>query len=318
MATDPLVQQAAQILRAGGLVAFPTETVYGLGADARNADAVRRVFAVKGRPETHPLIVHIGSVDELFSLAREVPAAARLLADRFWPGPLTLVVEKSDAVLPCVTGGQATVAVRMPSHPLALALLRELGGPIVAPSANRFGRVSPTTAEHVRADLGGDVDMVLDGGSAEVGVESTIVDVTGDRARILRLGGLAVEELERTLGEPVLANLDEGRVPGQLPSHYAPRAKVLVVSEAELAEQAEALARQGASVAVLAPPGAALPAGTKLRAVPSDPAGYARELYAGLRALDSDQPDFILVVPPEARGIGRAVADRLRRAAAPR
>ena len=198
------IEQAVRVLRAGGLVAFPTETVYGLGADAEDVQAVERIFAAKGRPRTHPLIAHIGSADQLDHWAADVPESARLLAERFWPGPLTLVLWRSNRVPFAVTGGLETVALRVPDHPVALALLSAFGGGVAAPSANRFGSVSPTTARHVREDMGSAVDLVLDGGPCEVGVESTIVDVRGEQLAILRPGGVAREDLERALGHSIL------------------------------------------------------------------------------------------------------------------
>ncbi|HEY8945600.1 MAG TPA: L-threonylcarbamoyladenylate synthase [Polyangiaceae bacterium] len=317
MTTDPELERAVRILRAGGLVAFPTETVYGLGGDAENPAAVQRIFQVKGRPTSHPLIVHVGDPLALSAFAREVPGSAARLSRAFWPGPLTLVVRKGPRVSPLVTGGRDTVAVRVPQHPVALALLRTFGGAVAAPSANRFGCVSPTTAAHVQADLGSDVDCVLDGGAANVGVESTIVDVSGEHARVLRLGGVSIEAIERTLDGPVTVELDGSDAPGQLPSHYAPRARVTIVNAAELLTNAEHLRTRGERVAALVPAGVPS-AGLDVEVVPSEPEGYARALYAALRRLDQRNADVILVVPPDERGIGRAVVDRLRRAAAPR
>lgn len=243
-ATTSDIQQAAGVLRAGGLVALPTETVYGLGANAEDPAAVARIFQVKRRPPSHPLIVHIAAADQLDDWVEEVPLAARLLAEYFWPGPLTLVLRRGRRVPLEATGGLETVAVRVPDHPVALALLSAFGGGVTAPSANRFGSVSPTTAHHVRAELGDGVDFVLDGGSCEVGVESTIVDVTGATPAILRPGGVTREDLEAVLGRPLSVPSTSGvRVPGQHPSHYAPRARVVlvepekVVSEAELAQE---------------------------------------------------------------------------------
>lgn len=318
MTTDPVLQRAVGILRAGGLVAFPTETVYGLGADALNRSAVRRVFEVKRRPEGHPLIIHVGRSQELAALARDLPSQAWELARRFWPGPLTLVVRKSGIVPLSVTGGRDTVAVRVPGHPLALALLHAFGGPIAAPSANRFGQVSPTTALHVSSDLGGDVDLILDGGGSEIGVESTIVDLTRDRLCVLRLGGISVEDLEAVVQAQVAVELHGSSAPGQLPSHYAPRAKVLAVTASELAQGAEALRASGARLALLAPAGSDQIGEHDRIEVPKEPEGYARSLYAALRTLDSRSPEVIVVVLPEERGIGRAIGDRVRRAAAPR
>ncbi|HZI11045.1 MAG TPA: L-threonylcarbamoyladenylate synthase, partial [Myxococcus sp.] len=220
MLNPDLLERAVDLLRHGGVIALPTETVYGLAANAEDELAVRRVFAIKGRPATHPLIVHIPGVEHLASWAREVPEAAHRLASAFWPGPLTLVLPRTPRATDAVTGGQDTVALRVPGHPVALEVLRRLGGGLAAPSANRFGRVSPTMAEHVRQDLGGDVDLVLDGGPCTVGVESTIVDLSSDAPAILRPGGLAAEEVERVLGRPVPVRTESKvRVSGSLASH---------------------------------------------------------------------------------------------------
>lgn len=315
---DP-VALAVEVLREGGLVALPTETVYGLAADAENELAVRRIFAVKGRPATHPLIVHLAGVDQLDGWAAEVTFAARRLAETFWPGPLTLVFKRKARVSHAVTGGQDTVALRVPAHPLAQRVLRAFGGGLAAPSANKFGRVSPTRAEHVRGDLGDEVDYVLDGGPCAVGVESTIVDVSGPKPALLRPGGLAIEEVEQVLGEPVpLRETEEVRAPGMLASHYAPRAGLLLVDAEGLAAEAERQASGGRKVAVIAPGGVAVPSGVKRFDVPADPAGFARDLYATLRGIDQEGFEVILAVLPECAGLGLAVRDRLRRAAAPR
>jgi L-threonylcarbamoyladenylate synthase len=313
------IARAAAILRAGGLVAFPTETVYGLGADALNPRALARVYAAKRRPTEHPLIVHVADASALDQLALRVPDHARRLAQRFWPGPLTLVLERHPRVPREVTGGQDTIAIRVPAHPLALALLREFGGPIAAPSANRFGAVSPTTAAHVRDDLGADVDLILDGGACEVGLESTIVDLTRSPATVLRLGGISEESLSEALGEPVLAGARaELRVPGSLASHYAPVAEVVLVTAEELGTSVREAAKQTAKLAVLLPEGVEVPDAVTAKVLARDPAGYAHELYASLRELDAAGASLVLVVPPEALGVGRAVLDRLERAAAPR
>ncbi|HLV65074.1 MAG TPA: L-threonylcarbamoyladenylate synthase [Polyangiaceae bacterium] len=323
--SDAEIERAASVLRGGGLVAFPTETVYGLGADATNPRAVRRIFEAKGRPTSHPLIVHVARAEALVELAAHVPHAATVLAERFWPGPLTLIVERGPRVHPGVTGGQPTVAIRVPAHPVALALLDAFGAPVAAPSANRFGAVSPTTAEHVRRDLGARVDLVLEGGPAEVGLESTIVDVTSDPPRVLRPGGIPNEAVAAALQLPPEALGLGGsavRAPGMLPSHYAPRARLELTTAGELAARMEELGRTRVRVGVFAPRTAQLPEGSApvpaaFVPAPTEPEAYARALYASLRELD-EGADVILVVPPEERGIGVAVLDRLRRAAAPR
>ena len=218
------IREAVAVLARGGLVAFPTETVYGLGADASNETAVRRIFSVKGRPADHPLIVHLARVEQLADWAQRVPEAAWRLAEAFWPGPLTLVLPRAPRVLDVVTGGQESVGIRVPSHPVAQALLQAFGGGIAGPSANRFGRVSPTTAEHVRAELGSEVDLVLEGGQSEVGIESTIVDLSSDRPALLRPGIIGAERIAAVLGNALHApDRTSPRASGMLASHYAPR-----------------------------------------------------------------------------------------------
>jgi L-threonylcarbamoyladenylate synthase len=218
------VAHAAQLLRDGELVGFPTETVYGLGADASNADAVRRLFEAKGRPADHPVIVHVAHAAAIATWARAVPAGARALADAFWPGPLTIIVPRAAHVHDIVTGGQDSVGLRVPSHPVARALLQAFGGGVAAPSANRFGRISPTTAQHVADDLGDAVALTLDGGACDVGIESTIVAFSGERAVLLRPGGIAVERLAAVLGHvPLAPDASAPRASGTLASHYAPR-----------------------------------------------------------------------------------------------
>lgn len=297
-----------RLLRAGEVVAFPTETVYGLGADARSEAGLRRVFAVKGRPSEHPLILHFADAESAFTAAREVPAAARTLAKTLWPGALTLIMRRAPWVPDLVTGGQDTVGVRVPAHPLARALVTALGGPIAAPSANRFGAVSPTTAAHVRADLGADVALVLDGGPAQIGLESTIVDLTRVPPVVLREGGIPRETLDLLLALGAMGSApNDTRAPGMLASHYAPRARVVLVAAAQLAAERERLEDEGARVVVLEAPtdDAALEA-------------LAHDLYSRLRAADDADADVVLAVLPEARGLGAAIADRLRRAASAR
>jgi L-threonylcarbamoyladenylate synthase len=317
--TTPLaadIARAAAVLRARGLVAFPTETVYGLGADASSPAALRRLYAVKGRPHDHPVIVHIADASEVDRWAAEVAPAARTLASACWPGPLTLVLRRSPWVPDEVTGGLDTVGLRVPDQPVALALLRAFAGGVAAPSANRFGRVSPTTADDVRADLGVDVDLVLDGGPCRIGVESTIVDCSSGVPAILRVGGVARERIESLLGRAVPVRTQGVRAPGSLPSHYAPDARVVVVEQDALAEVARAELACGARVGVLA---AKLPDGLSEAAVvlgtPTDAEEYARVLYACLREADRRALQVVLAVAPAELGVGAAVADRLRRAA---
>ena len=301
------IEHAAGVLRGGGLVAFPTETVYGLGADAASPAAVARIFAVKRRPADHPLIVHLAAGADLAGHAATVPAAARSLAGRFWPGPLTMILRRGPRIAPGVTGGGDTVGLRMPRHPLAQRLLAAFGGAIAAPSANRFGQVSATTADHVAAELGDDVDYLLDGGACEVGVESTIVDLSGALPVLLRPGGVSRAELEAALGariaDPGEPGIAAAPAPGTLPSHYAPRARVVAVPLADVPAAVAAASARG-TVAVLE--------------LPADLDEAARRLYAALRELDATGVDTIVAPLPPDVGIGAAIADRLRRAAGPR
>ncbi|GHB68395.1 threonylcarbamoyl-AMP synthase [Streptomyces cirratus] len=315
------IEKAAGVLRAGGLVALPTETVYGLGANAEDRAAVSRIFQVKGRPPSHPLIVHIGRAELLDDWVEDVPAPARLLAEHFWPGPLTLVLRRGPRVPLEATGGLQTVAVRVPDHPVALALLSAFGGGITAPSANRFGSVSPTTANDVRAELGDAVDFVLDGGSCAVGVESTIVDATGEIPAILRPGGVTREDLEAVLGYTLaVPSTSHVRVPGQHPSHYAPRARVVLVEPEKVIAEAELASDLGHQVGVFLPTfftGAPVKAHAVVE-VPASMAAYARGLYGFLRELDQKGCDLIVASLPAEEGLGLAIANRLRRAAGPR
>jgi L-threonylcarbamoyladenylate synthase len=312
---------AIAVLEGGGLVAFPTETVYGLGADASSDPAVARIFAAKGRPRAHPLIVHLAEGASLDDWAIDVPDAARQLARAAWPGPLTIILRRGPRVASAVTGGADTVGLRVPAHPVAQALLRGFGGGIAAPSANRFGAVSPTTAAHVVSDLGDDVDYVLDGGACDVGVESTIVDLSRGRPVLLRPGGLPREQIEPITGP--LEAPDEGApaAPGTLASHYAPRAELYAVARDEVPAAVAAARAGGARVAVLAPV-SAVAAWPELADVahtlPDDVAGMARGLYAALRDLDAAGFDVVVAALPPWAGLGEAVADRLRRAAGPR
>ncbi len=317
MATNADIARAVEALRRGGLVAFPTETVYGLGADATNIDALARLYAVKGRPRDHPAIVHVATPRQLEEWAVEVPPAARRLADELWPGPLTIVVRRAARVPDAVTGGGETVGVRVPDQPVALALLRAFGHGIAAPSANRFGRVSPTTAEDVRADLGGDVDVVLDDGPCSVGVESTIVDCTGAEPVILRPGGVSRERIEVITEQSVPVRRDGlVRAPGTLKSHYSPEATVLLVDRRELGLRAERCIEAGQRVAVLATGRLpSLPGDAIVLEAPGNIDEYARVLYSRLREADRLGVDVVLAVLPPDEGVGAAVRDRLRRAA---
>lgn len=319
MATASDIDAAVQVLRTGGLVAFPTETVYGLGADASNPAAVAKVYAAKGRPADHPLIVHLADAAQIANWARDVPPAAHVLAKRFWPGPLTLVLKRAERVSTNVTGGQDTVALRVPSHPVAQALLRQFGGGIAAPSANRFGRISATTAEHVRHEFGGAVQCVLDGGPSDVGIESTIVDVSGPAPALLRPGSILPAMLAQALGAPLAAaSSDAPRAPGMLDKHYAPRTPLMLVEGGDLlVELAGSLTRQAQRVAALAfSAQQPLFKGLVWRAAPTDAAGYAHALYASLRELDEAGCDVLLVEQPPNEAAWLAVRDRLSRAAA--
>jgi len=305
------IAEAAKLLKEGRLVAFPTETVYGLGADASNAAALARLYEVKRRPVDHPVIVHFDSAERAFTWAREVPDAARMLAKRYWPGPLTLILKRSALAKDFITGGQDNVGVRVPAHPVAHELLAAFAGGIAAPSANRFGHVSPTTAAHVRADLGGDVDLVLEGGPSEVGIESTIVDVSRGAPVILRPGKISARDIEAVLGEAVTQPLAEApRHSGGLERHYAPRTPARLVPVHELDRE---IARLKDKVAVLAFSRPDERVDYWLR-MPRDAQAYAHRLYAALRELDSAGCEAILIEAPPDAPEWAAVRDRLRRA----
>jgi L-threonylcarbamoyladenylate synthase len=307
----PEVRRAAEILRAGGLVAFPTETVYGLGADASNARAVARLYALKGRPAGHPVIVHFASAESAFRWARHVPPSAKLLADRFWPGPLTQILERSPLAGDFVTGGQDTVGLRVPSHPVARELLSAFGGAIAAPSANRFGHVSPTTALHVRSDYHQGIDLVLEGGPSQVGIESTIVDLSGAAPVLLRPGAITRRQLEEVLGVQIKdKGADSPRHSGGLERHYAPRTPARLVPTYDLDKE---ILKWKDRVAVLAFSRPDERVDFWLR-MPRDPQAYAQRLYAALRELDSAQCELILVEAPPAEPEWAAVRDRLERA----
>jgi len=301
------VRRAAQILRAGGLVAFPTETVYGLGADASSETAVARLYQVKRRPADHPVIVHFQKPHHAFRWARDLPWAAAELAEKYWPGPLTMILKRSGRAKDFVTGGQDTVGLRVPSHPVAQALLKEFGGGIAAPSANRFGRVSPTTAAHVREDLGSDVELVLEGGASEVGIESTIVDLSGANAVLLRPGAITRKQLESVV--PIREEGSSVRHSGGLERHYAPRTPARLVPAHALDKEIS----KGKRVAVLAFSRPDERVDFWLR-MPRDPQAYARKLYAALRELDGAGCEQILVEAPPDTAEWAALRDRLKRA----
>lgn len=335
---DPdTIAEAARCLRAGGLVAFPTETVYGLGANACEAEAVAGIFRAKGRPAHNPLIVHLADAAALDTVALDIPPAARRLAEQFWPGPLTLVLRRAAAVAPNVSGGRDTVAVRVPAHPVALALIAAAGVPVAAPSANRFGRPSATTAAHVLADLNGRIDLVLDAGPTPIGVESTVLDLTAPEPALLRPGGVTLEALRAILGDVTTAAAllppDDAEAapasPGMLSRHYSPEAPLLLYDgpfdavTAALRAEALAQAAAGRRIGLLVPDEdrplfADLPAVIVTPGPRADPAQIARGLFAALRALDAHGVDVILARQFPAKGLGLALADRLLRAASGR
>lgn len=308
---------AVQVLRDGGLVAFPTETVYGLGANALDQAAIRRIFDAKGRPGNNPLIVHVPDVAMARGLVASWPEAAALLAERFWPGPLTLVLPKLGVVPDLVTAGLPAVAVRIPSHPVALALLRAAGLPIAAPSANRFTELSPTTADHVVSSLGDRVDLILDGGPTTVGIESTVLDLTGTLPRLLRPGMVTLAELEHAVGPvappPVVSSSAPHLSPGMHERHYAPRAQLMVVGPAEVES---ALAGVAGPVGALVLGDANWSVAHPIR-MPGDPVAYASRLYAALHSLDDRGCRLILVERPPDAAPWLGVHDRLQRAATP-
>jgi len=302
-----VIQGASQALSQGNLIAFPTETVYGLGADATNPDAVKRIYEVKGRPSDHPLIVHIASLDQMDQWAIDIPEYAITLARDFWPGPMTLVLKRSTKAKDFITGGQDTVALRVPAHPIALSLLQEFKEGIAAPSANRFGSVSPTTAEAVEEELKDYLnpqDLILDGGQCLVGVESTIIDCTKQTPFILRPGAITGAMIEESTGLIALTNNDGSiRVSGSLDSHYSPKAKVVL----------DAIAEPGDGL--IAPDQIPTPDGVIRLASPRTVEGYARDLYAALRLADTKNLDVVVVLQPGGDGLAEAIRDRLARSA---
>ncbi|MCK9635315.1 MAG: L-threonylcarbamoyladenylate synthase [Methylobacter tundripaludum] len=321
------INHAADLLRRGRLVAFPTETVYGLGADAGNPEAVAAIFKAKGRPTDHPLIVHIADIDSLGDWASEVPEAALTLAHRFWPGPLAMILNKKPEVPPAVTGGQQTVGLRMPDHPVALALLKSFGGGIAAPSANRFCRISPTQALHVSEELGDAVDMILDGGACRVGVESTIIDLSGGKPRLLRPGHITQQQIEAVLqielltpstpAAPAPEISEEIRAPGMMAVHYAPTTPAMRCRAELLPDRIQHLTAAGKKIGVLnyrldiAETGQ-----VRILRLPEQAASYAQSFYTALRELDNLQLDIILIEQPPQTEAWRAINDRLGKAAA--
>lgn len=309
--------RAVRILRGGGVIGMPTETVYGLAADALDPEAVARIFAVKDRPADNPLIVHLASATDLHRVVAEVTPLADRLADRFWPGPLTLVLEADVAVPAIVTGGLATVAVRVPDHPVAAALLIAFGGPLAAPSANRSGRPSPTTAGHVAADLGDDLEVVLDGGACPVGVESTVVDVRGTTPVVLREGSITREDLEAALGQASASPATSPEIaasPGTRYRHYTPTCEVELVAVGAGPDRSKARLAEGRRVGLVATTPA--PEGVIEVARYRDAPALAQQLYAALRDAELADVELLVVESVAEVGVGRAVMDRLRRAAA--
>ncbi len=319
---DPaLLERAARMLRAGHLVAFPTETVYGLGANALDPAAVARIYAAKGRPAYNPLIVHVPDVTAARRLTREWPEVADRLAARWWPGPLTIVLPKAAIIPDAVTAGLGTVALRVPAHPVALALLHAAGLPLAAPSANRSGQVSPTTAVHVARGLGGRVPLILDGGACEVGIESTVVDLSLQPPVLLRPGMVTLRDLEVELGPlgmPTASQVDDEprSSPGMLERHYAPAARVVLFergTESTIVPLVDAVRTKGGTVGALVR--GARPAADQTILQPDDPAGYARSLYESLHQLDAAGVELILVERPPEGSEWAAIRDRLERAA---
>lgn len=295
------IASAVAVLRRGGVIGIPTETVYGLAADVENDEALLKIFAIKGRPAEHPLIVHLASARDLSNWAMQVPDIAHILAENFWPGPLTMLLHRGERTSLVATGGRDTVALRVPAHEVALNLLREFGGALAAPSANRFGKVSPTTPQHVIDDLGDDIELILDGGECSIGVESTIVDLTSATPQVLRPGGVSVERLESILKIKIELTNGPNRAPGMLDSHYAPRCAVELV-ESPLAARNRV---------------AKLQAGHKTVSVLdhcSDLDAYARHLYEFLRRADREGCEVVVAVMPPAIGLGHAIRDRLYKA----
>ncbi len=311
------IWEAAEIIKRGGLVAFPTETVYGLGADAFNPLAVARIFEVKGRPHFDPLIVHVADPRDLDRLVKEIPWDAKKLMERFWPGPLTVVLQKKAEVPDLVTAGLPTVAVRMPNHPMTLSLIEMAACPIVGPSANPFGYLSPTTAEHVRDQLGGQIDFVLDGGPCEVGVESTIVSIFGKNPVLLRPGGVSLEEIESIIGRVEIRPIHEEKpsAPGMLPRHYAPRTPIVIDWSKKNLDS-----HKGKKVGLLAfqePKSFLEFHQIEILSQKGDLREAAANLFSAIRRLDGLHLDLILAEAVPEVGLGRAIMDRLRRASSP-
>ncbi len=311
-----LLSQAVQALKHGDVIGLPTETVYGLAADAMNISAVRKIFALKGRPIDHPLIVHIADSAQLSKWAINIPEEAFVLAQHFWPGPLTLILQKNPSVPDEVTGGQDTIGLRCPAHPLALTLLQQFNGGVAAPSANRFGHISPTTARHVRNEFGDAVAIVLDGGECEVGIESTIIDLSSEQPRLLRPGMISQTDIESVIGLIASlssdANSESPRVSGSLAAHYAPRTPMHMLARDELILEYGNKIKQGLHCEVLCLN--TLPDGIKGLSLSNEYQAYAHDLYAAMRELDSRHADLLLIEKTPQTSDWVAVNDRLSRA----
>lgn len=314
--TPESINHAAELLRQGRLVAFPTETVYGLGADASNPEAIAKIFAAKGRPADHPLIVHIAGAEQIHAWAETVPEAALRLAEAFWPGPLTIILNKKAEVSSALTGGQNTVALRVPANPVALQLLQAFGGGIAAPSANRFGHISPTQASHVAEELDDSVACILDGGPCSVGVESTIIDLSDDYPTILRPGRITRSQLKAVLQTEIrLSTQTKIRAPGMMAVHYAPNTMALLCPADTLIAMIDDLCAKGKNIGILAfsPAIASAPCRHLIR-LPEQVAHYEAALYSALRELDNRQLDTILIEQPPDDEAWAAVNDRLSKA----
>jgi len=333
---DRQLDYAAEVLRSGGLVAFPTETVYGLGANALDGNAVKNIYKAKGRPSDNPLIVHISSTDSLDKLVRNIPSAAFPLMEAFWPGPLTLIMPRSDIIPDVITAGLDTVAIRMPSHPIAAALIRKAGVPVAAPSANSSGRPSPTLAKHVIEDLSGKIDVIIDGGSSEIGVESTVLDITVTPPMVLRPGGITLEQLREVLGNvscdraPSAPNASYiPKSPGMKYRHYSPKAAMLLLEgnneqvAAEISRRAALYHKEGTAVGILVTDETAslydpqLHTFCKILSLGSrkNPETLAANLFRRLREFDENAVDVIMAETTDVSGIGRAVMNRMLKAA---
>lgn len=323
-----IIEQAIKLLKDGKLVAIPTETVYGLGADARNPDALQKIYVAKGRPSSNPLIIHLPSPDAIVDWAIDIPKEAELLANAFWPGPLTLILKKHPSVPSIATGGQDSIALRIPNHPLTLALLKGFGSGIAAPSANRSGRISPTTAEHVREELGDKVDLILDGGPCQVGIESSIVSLLNDTPIILREGSISASQMSTVLGKAVLSRSEIAKlqasetlvhVPGESSSHYAPSKPLYLVEKQQWMDTLQQIFEKKQNVDVISFSKSSFehPQVVQWLEAPLNPEWFAQQLYGVLRRFDNSRSDCIVVEMPPQKESWFAIIDRLQRASSP-